>query len=319
MTTGIKTALFSQKQSGGVYTIASQDITTGNYWFVDSNTGVDSVGAGQNPDNPFKTLNFAISRATANKGDRILLMPGHAETIEDKGTESGTTTDELTVDTAGVRITGLGYGTNRPTFTLGTASDATVNILAPNTILENIRIIGALADVISGIILGALADGSIIRGIEMTDASGTEILVCISVTAACSNIIIEDNNFFMSVGDEATECIELVGASNNTIIQRNKLYGDWKGAGGAISCAGAASTGLFVADNDVSNQDASVGICMDFHATSKGFVLRNHCGALLDNTLPITGGENMFFSGNMSTDEDAVSTIQTPESIASST
>lgn len=319
MAVGIKTPLFSQKQSGGMYTIASQDITTGTYWFVDSNTGVDSVGAGQNPDSPFATWNFAISRANANKGDRILLMPGHTETIEDKGTASGTTTDEVTIDTAGVRTTGLGYGTNRPTFTLSGATDATINILAPNTILENIRIVGGIADLISAIILGALADGTELRDIEMTDASGLDILVGISVTAACNNILIERFHHFGTIGDEATESILLAGVSHNTIIRDNILHGDWKGAGGAISCAGGASLGLFVADNIVSNQDASVGIAMDFHATAKGFCVRNHCGALLNNTLPITGGETMFFSGNMSTDEDAVSTIQTPEAIASST
>ena len=83
-----KAALFSRHQPGGVFTIVDEaNFTTGNIFFVDSGsaTGADSVGAGRNPDLPFLTIDYAVGQCTANNGDYIIAMPGHAAELEQLG------------------------------------------------------------------------------------------------------------------------------------------------------------------------------------------------------------------------------------------
>jgi len=55
--------------------------TTGNIFYVDSgnSSAVDYSGAGTSKTKPFKTVDYAIGQCTANNGDVIIVMPGHAE------------------------------------------------------------------------------------------------------------------------------------------------------------------------------------------------------------------------------------------------
>ena len=54
--------------------------TTGSIFFVDSVTGSNG-NSGADSDHPFATIDYAIGKCTANKGDHILVMPGHNEAI----------------------------------------------------------------------------------------------------------------------------------------------------------------------------------------------------------------------------------------------
>src|SRR4051812_7269513 len=105
-----RSALFVQQQPGGMFAIEDSSRSTGKRFFVDSVTGTDSVGAGQNPDTPFATISFALTQCTASKGDIIYVMPGHAEAIAAAGT--------LACSVIGVSIIGLGNGSNRPSISL---------------------------------------------------------------------------------------------------------------------------------------------------------------------------------------------------------
>ncbi len=104
--------------------------TTGNYWFVSSASGVGSdANDGKSTLTPFATLAAAISAATASNGDVIVLMPGYAQTIVGAAGQ--------TVAKAGLTIVGLGTGTARPTFTFTTATAASFDISAANTVISN--------------------------------------------------------------------------------------------------------------------------------------------------------------------------------------
>lgn len=82
-------------------------------------------------DAPYATLNFAISQCKANRGDTIMVKPGHAETIS--------SATALNFSTAGVAIVGLGSGTSAPKFTLDTANTATIPVSADNISIQNIQ------------------------------------------------------------------------------------------------------------------------------------------------------------------------------------
>jgi len=122
-----KTELFAQWLSGNLV-MADQGLSTGRRVFVHSGTGSNAGGFGASPDKPVATLDYAIGLCTANKGDKIYLIPGHAETF--------TATNGFDADVAGIEIIGLGWGAARPTFTFNHAN-AQVNIGAASVRIRN--------------------------------------------------------------------------------------------------------------------------------------------------------------------------------------
>jgi hypothetical protein len=79
---------------------------------------------------PFSTIAYAITQCRANKGDIIIVKPGHAETVS---AAAG-----LVLSVAGIAIVGLGSGSNRPTITLDTANTASITVTANNVSVQNI-------------------------------------------------------------------------------------------------------------------------------------------------------------------------------------
>lgn len=81
-------------------------------------------------DAPFSTIAGALLQCVANRGDVIMLKPGHAETVS---AAAG-----ITLNVAGVAIIGLGQGSTRPAITLGTANTATIAVAANNVTVSNV-------------------------------------------------------------------------------------------------------------------------------------------------------------------------------------
>ena len=129
-----KTPLFVRSQKGGLFCVNNETDGTGDIFFVGSTVSgaSDSSGYGRNPDAPFATVDYAIGQCTANKYDKIFVMPGHAETV----------TAAIMVDVAGISIIGLGNGDNRPTFTL-TGNVPCFNVGADDVKISNLRFYGA--------------------------------------------------------------------------------------------------------------------------------------------------------------------------------
>ncbi len=112
--------------------------TTGRIFIVSGSTEVNAseiramYGAGYPDGTPivFTTLTLALAKCVADRGDVILIAPNHTETIVGAA--------GISVGIAGVRIIGLGSGTDRPTFTFTTAVAASFDIVAANIVIQNI-------------------------------------------------------------------------------------------------------------------------------------------------------------------------------------
>ena len=111
----------------------------GAVFWVDSTTG--SNGNAGTFARPFSTIDYAIGRCTASRGDIIMVKPGHTETVSAAG--------GIAADVAGVAVIGLGVGSNRPTVTLDTATTATVSVSAANFTFKNIIFTANFADIVS--------------------------------------------------------------------------------------------------------------------------------------------------------------------------
>lgn len=100
--------------------------------------GTDTPDAGTYQ-RPFATIDYAIGRCTASRGDIIVVMPGHTETVSAAGS--------IALDVAGVAVIGLGAGTLRPNISFTTAATASITISAANTTMKNMIFTAAFADV----------------------------------------------------------------------------------------------------------------------------------------------------------------------------
>lgn len=98
----------------------------GKTFYLDSNV---AAADGTSPDTAVGTLAAAIAKCTANQGDTIIVMPLHAENVA--------TAAAIAISVAGISIIGLGYGNQRPKFTL-TAAASTITVTAAGVYIENI-------------------------------------------------------------------------------------------------------------------------------------------------------------------------------------
>jgi hypothetical protein len=75
--------------------------------------GADQPNMGESELQPFATIDYAIGRCLASRGDAIFVLPMHAETV----------TAPITLDVIGVQIIGLALGKRKPRITINGAVD----------------------------------------------------------------------------------------------------------------------------------------------------------------------------------------------------
>lgn len=182
--------------------------TTGNVWFVSSVVAAANGTGGTNPVNPFPTLQAANDAATANNGDVVFIMPGHAETFS---AAAGST-----LSTAGVRYIGLGEGADRPTFTFGTDTAASIVISGASISIENIIGVAALDGLTKPFNITG-ADCSV--SLEWYDASSLiEAATVILTEATADRLNINLKYIGFPAGNACVAPIKLVGGNDIKIV-----------------------------------------------------------------------------------------------------
>jgi hypothetical protein len=151
-------------------------VSTGSYFFVDSQTG-NAAYNGSDPSQPLATIAQALAKCTANKGDVIIVMPGHTSTVPGA---SG-----LNINVAGVTIIGLGSGSLRPTITLNTAATATIAISAANVTIKNVIVTANFADIAVAIVTSA--KNIRLEAVDFLEtATNMNFLSCIATSATAN-------------------------------------------------------------------------------------------------------------------------------------
>jgi hypothetical protein len=118
----------------------------GQVFYVNSTTVIADGGVGGSNGNPgtyqkpFATIAYAVTRCKANRGDVVMVMPGHTESVTAAGT--------IAVANGGVSIIGLGTGNKRPLITLSTVTTASITVSADNVTFKNIIFTANFADIV---------------------------------------------------------------------------------------------------------------------------------------------------------------------------
>jgi hypothetical protein len=242
-------------------------VTTGKYFFVDSNTGANGASYVNSPKKPFATIDYAIGKCTANKGDVIVVMPGHAETIS---AASG-----ITADVAGVTIVGLGSGTFRPTLTFS-ATASTIVVSAANVTFTNLRIATGVAELVTAFSISG-ADCTI-QDCRFLDSSTFTFISAITAAATALRLRIYRNSAYTTVTPTGTAAfISISGAAHGFEICDNVFF--LARANNAVSAAigtiVAAQLGVQIHRNTLVAFGGSNSVVVTLYAASTGFVTYN--------------------------------------------
>jgi hypothetical protein len=208
-----RSAWFVNNLSNGQFVVEDMCLSSGARWFVSSGTGSDSSGYGKSPDTPVATIDYAIGLATASKGDLILVMPGHAETLSSAGA--------ITADKIGLTIRGLGQGSNRPTLSFANTA-ATFAISAAGTTVQNIRVTSTVDEMVKMFhVTGAYCT---IDDVEHFETSSCQTLQFLLTTNAADYLTVKNCFHYQMTAAAATQkWIELVGTDCTRIID-NTFY-----------------------------------------------------------------------------------------------
>ena len=266
--TGTRSPLFFKKVPGGVPSLVDTSRFSGNIFYVDSANAnaADDEGHGAEPDKPFATIDYAIGLCTANQGDVILVLPGHAETINTAG--------GITCDKAGLSILGLGNGEDRPTITIGSTLDtATVLISAIDTKLANM--IFAPGNDGVDILIDINADGAIVEDCEIRsdEANAYQFDTGIDINGGANGAdrCVIRRNVIRSIAAGAVQAIEIGAVEADLQITDNWILGDYSVAG--IHSA-SILTNCLIARNYIHNVNAA-DFCVELSAAATGLLVDN--------------------------------------------
>lgn len=157
---------------------------------------------------PFGTLNYAISQCVANRGDIIIIKPGHTETVS--------SATALNFNVAGVAIIGLGSGTNRPKFTLDTANTATIPVSAANMSIQNVQFFANFLSIAACFTVATAAEFTV-QGCYFRDTSSILNFLNIVKTTGAANTadgLTFNDNVVINLG---------VTSNNTTILTANDI------------------------------------------------------------------------------------------------
>jgi hypothetical protein len=331
----MRTALFSRQQPGGVFDYVSIFNVQGDAWFVDSGHAAasDAVGFGQNPDAPCATLDYAVGLTTANNGDVIFLMPGHAETLS--------ASNRPALDKAGVRVIGLGQGADRPTFTYSAQADV-ITLSAASTSMENFVATNTGTVNFTKAFSLTGADCKLLNFSIRDSAADSEFVVGVLITGA--RPVVDGFDYIGNVGGDAVESPIRLTGSDNASLRNLSIHGKWSVGGvemkttacknmrvdGYFYCSGTTDLSLNVVNTGglastwyARGYDGAAA--KEFSGGSGGAIagvdITTVSGGVSTNTsfLTVLSGSVKAVSQGVSTNASAITTVSAGVSSATST
>lgn len=257
--------------SMGVPVIGGQVLTTGTVFFVDSNTGSNG-NSGVDKDHPFSTLAYAATRTTTGKGDVIIVMPGHVETV---ATAAG-----VSIANNNVTVLGLGNGDSRPQVNF-TATASTFAVSGVDVRIENIRFTGGIDAVVTAVVV--TGDNAQFINCVYEDVTGQ--CTAAFVFAACNDCVI-DGLVYNGAVAAGTQAAIVLNLTDGMIIRNSIIDGNF--SVGGIDCRTNASTDLQVYNIRFRTRNAADIFIVDTITASTGQIGPNLYLQLQDNAANIT-------------------------------
>jgi len=221
------------------------------------------------------SINVALRQCVATRGDVVLVLPGHTETIGNDG-------DAWSNIKANVAIIGLGRGTARPTITFNHANaqlDIDVaNVLIKNMVFKAAGPAGTTALTVANPLNVTAAGFQFVNNEAEVGVDADQLCTdFIKLSAAADDCLIAGNYIYGATAAEITSVVTTTGA-----VDRLKIIGNTITAAVATAATGvlldldnAALLDNLILNNQLANKTASSKFVIDPHATSTGFVHGN--------------------------------------------
>jgi len=255
----------------------------GSAWYVNSQTG-NALNTGVSWLNPMATIDQAVDKCTASRGDVIYVASCHAENLA--------ADSAIDIDVVGVTVQGIRRGREMPTLTY-TAAAGDCKLAAANTSIRDIRFLGGI-DVGTGCIEVSAADCSIID-CEFRDVTG-EATDVVMLVAGADRCLIDGYKHFGAAGAGGNSAISINDA-DDVEIKNFYIYGNF--AVGAIDFRTAASARANIHDGKIWTENAADIAIVDTITTSTGIIGPNLQLLLQDDaanaTASITGATFSLF------------------------
>ena len=183
-------------------------------FFVSSVDGSANNG-GRTADTALTTIDAAIGKCTADRGDIIVVLPGHVETVIAAG--------GVALDIAGVTIIGTGTGSKRGQVNFTTATTASFLVTGANCTVVNLLFTGGL-DALANPIHVQAADFKF-YDCETRDVTGqaTDFIV---TTDAADRLHISDWKHQGAAAAGADTALSIVGC-DDIVVENFDIYGNF--------------------------------------------------------------------------------------------
>lgn len=198
------------------------------------------------------TLNAGLARCRSGKGDVVMVLPDHSESIN--------SADKMSSLVAGTKIVGCGDGNLRPTFTW-TAAGATflfdvANVSLSNCILKLADSGNAGVTVAAPITVSAAGCSIVGCRIMFGDDANDIVTIGITTTASADDFTFSGNTCIGATAAECTTFLQIVGA-DRLVMHDNYIAGATSAAGvGIVRFATTASTDIDLRRNVYINRKA---------------------------------------------------------------
>ena len=244
----------------------------GSVFWVDSTTGSNG-NTGKTRERPLATLDYAIGKCTANKGDVIMVMPNHAETV--------TGVAGIALDVAGITVVGMGSGNQRPRFLMDGATTVTAAVSAADVTLKNM--VFAAGTNTTATCFTVTGVNATFEDIEIEDNTTDEhFLAVFSATGADNSAdgLTVRRCKWVTIDAGVTDFISFTGSANRVTVEDNFFCADAATGAGLILCAtGKILTGLSCIGNKFICGNTAGDILIDNDATTNtGIVAWNLVG-----------------------------------------
>lgn len=270
--------------SGGLF-------TTGNVYYVGNAGSNEADDASHGTATaPFATLDYAIGRCTANQGDVIYVMPGHAENV---GAAAA-----IACDVAGISIIGLGNGSNRPTFSWS-ATASTWTISAANVFISNIRCTASIDEVVK--LFSVTAAGVTLDRVDYFETASCQAIQFLLTTNAADQLTIR--NCFHRQANAAGSAqlwIQLVGCDHTRIEDNIFLLTLQNGATCAVINGSTAVVECIIARNIIEQKGGTTQVsAILLAANSTGYVADNRVAAAVTTLAGTVALANCYGANNL--------------------
>ena len=274
----------------------------GKVFFVNNSSVIPQngiAGSDSNPGTyikPRKTIASALTLCTAGRGDIIMCMPGHAETVS--------SATGLLMNVAGVLIIGLGTGALRPTITLNTANTATIAVSASQMGFNNFLFVANFLNIASLFTLSTAKDFSLVD-CEFRDTSSVLNFVAIVTSSSTSNandgLYIQRSNFFGLGNASNTTLLATTGTHDRWTVQGCYIANTATTAGSIAQITSGKNLTNLLVDSCTVNVTGAVTASMAYlilapSTTSTGVISNCKARTLCDTTpVPVTAGSGLRF------------------------